>query len=453
MISPKESNRDPSSQPGIDESRLSRYTPFSLSNESLGLEESSETNQQGKAVTVRPWSSLFIRDFSLIWTSGLFAGTASQMRQVANLYQVYHLSGSSIKLGLTGFFQSLPFIIFGLVGGVLADTVDRKKIIMTAQFLNLVPAFALGLLTISGTIQVWHIYIFTVMTSLVQVFGGPARMALVPSMVPRTHLMNAVTLNTLTHQASMLFGPALAGLFIDLIGLDHTYFLSAALFAPAILAILAIRTPGKPAGARRQVRVRDAIEGVRFIWIQRIILSLLLLDFGTVLVGFYQPLLPIFASDVFRVSASGLGLLYAAPAIGLLLGSASLLSVGDIKRKGALAVVAALLFAGSLGLLGFAPWFWLGLLAVGALGFFDSISVTMRRTVVQLLAPDSMRGRATSLITVFAQSANALGALIAGTVAAFLGAPITLVLGSILCVIVILSISRAIPQLWHYRSD
>ena len=453
MIRPKESNRDPSSEPGIDESRLSRYTPFSLSNESLGLEESSETNQQGKAVTVRPWSSLFIRDFSLIWTSGLFAGTASQMRQVANLYQVYHLSGSSIKLGLTGFFQSLPFIIFGLVGGVLADTVDRKKIIMTAQFLNLVPAFALGLLTISGTIQVWHIYIFTVMTSLVQVFGGPARMALVPSMVPRTHLMNAVTLNTLTHQASMLFGPALAGLFIDLIGLDHTYFLSAALFAPAILAILAIRTPGKPAGARRQVRVRDAIEGVRFIWIQRIILSLLLLDFGTVLVGFYQPLLPIFASDVFRVSASGLGLLYAAPAIGLLLGSASLLSVGDIKRKGALAVVAALLFAGSLGLLGFAPWFWLGLLAVGALGFFDSISVTMRRTVVQLLAPDSMRGRATSLITVFAQSANALGALIAGTVAAFLGAPITLVLGSILCVIVILSISRAIPQLWHYRSD
>ena len=417
------------------------------------MEESSETNHQGKAVTVHPWSSLLIRDFTLIWTSGLFAGTAAQMRQVANLYQVYHLSGSSIKLGLTGFFQSLPFIIFGLVGGVLADTVDRKKLIMTAQFLNLVPAFALGLLTISGTIQVWHIYVLTVMTSLVQVFGGPARMALVPSMVPRTHLMNAVTLNTLTHQASLLFGPALAGLFIDLVGLDHTYFLSAALFAPAILAVFAIRTPGKPAGARRQVRLQNAVEGVKFIWVQRIILSLLLLDFGTILVGFYQPLLPVFAKDVFRVSASGLGLLYAAPAIGLLLGSASLLMVGDIKRKGAIAVVAALLFAGNLGLLGSAPWFWLGLLAVGALGFFDSISVTMRRTVVQLSAPDAMRGRANSLITVFAQSANALGALIAGTVAAYLGAPIALVLGSVLCVIIILSISRAIPQLWHYRSD
>ena len=417
------------------------------------MEESSKTNLQGKAVNVRPWSSLLIRDFTLIWTSGLFAATASQMRQMANLYQVYQLSGSSIKLGLTGFFQSLPFIIFGLVGGVLADVVDRKKLIMTAQLLNLLPAFALGILTIRGTIQVWHIYVLTVMTSLVQVFGQPARMALIPGLVPRTHLMNAVTLNTLTHQASLLFGPALAGLFIDLIGLDHTYFLSAALFAPAILAILGIRSPGNPPGARRQVRLRDAVEGVRFIWVQRIILSLLLLDFGTILVGFYQPLLPVFARDVFRVSASGLGLLYAAPAIGLLLGSALLLLVGDIKRKGALAVVAAILFAGNLGLLGSAPWFWLGVLIVGALGFTDSISVTMRRTVVLLLAPDGMRGRANSLITVFAQSANALGALIAGTAAAFLGAPKTLVLGSVLCVIVILSISRAIPQLWHYRSE
>ncbi|MCH6546355.1 MAG: MFS transporter, partial [Deltaproteobacteria bacterium] len=126
------------------------------------MEESSKTNLQGKAVNVRPWSSLLIRDFTLIWTSGLFAATASQMRQMANLYQVYQLSGSSIKLGLTGFFQSLPFIIFGLVGGVLADVIDRKRLIMTAQLLNLVPAFALGILTIRGTIQVWHIYVFTV---------------------------------------------------------------------------------------------------------------------------------------------------------------------------------------------------------------------------------------------------------------------------------------------------
>jgi len=416
------------------------------------VEESSETNQEKTDVVIRPWSSLLIRDYSLIWSSGFFAATASQMRHVAGLYQVYELSGSSFKLGLTGFFQALPFILFGIFGGVLADAFDRKKLIIAAQFLNLIPAFALGFLTVTGAIQVWHIYVFSLMTSLVHIVSQPARMAIIPNLVPRSHLMNAVALNITTHQVSMLFGPALAGFLIDFMGLDNTYFFSAAVFAPAIIAAIAIRSPGKPAGGRPPLSFHNAVEGVQFICVQRIILSLLLLDFGTILVGFYQPLLPIFASDVFRVSASGLGLLYAAPAIGALLGSTSLLVAGNIKRKGALVVIAALLFAANLGLLGFSPWFWLGLVAVGALGFTDAISVTTRRTVVNLLVPDTMRGRASSLIGVFAQSANALGALIAGSAAALLGAPNALVLGSVLCVAIILAISRAIPQLWQYRS-
>lgn len=441
----------------IDRCRKDRYYSMGSPRQfqaRLPVHESNQSNpQQTLGDTVRPWSSLLIRDFALIWSSAFFAATAAQMRQVANLYQVYQLSGSSFKLGLTGFFQSLPFIFFGIFGGVLADAFDRKKLVVAAQLLNLIPAFALGVLTVTGSIQVWHIYLFGLITSFVQVVSQPARTALIPSLVPRSHLMNAITLNTTTHQVSLLFGPALAGFFIDLIGLDGTYFLSAGLFAPAIIAVAAIRSPGRPAGVQRKVSFRDVVEGVEFIWVQRIILSLLLLDFGTILVAFYQPLLPVFAHDVFRVSASGLGLLYAAPAIGALFGSTSLLVAGEVSRKGALAVVAALCFALSLGLLGLAPWFWLGLVAVGALGLTDAISVTTRRTVVNLLAPDAIRGRASSLISVFAQSANALGALIAGTAATLLGAPRTLIVGSVLSVTVILAISRAIPQLWHYRSD
>ncbi len=408
--------------------------------------------QESLPSKIRPWSSLLIRDYALIWSASFFAATASQMRQVANLYQVYDLSGSSIKLGLAGFFQSLPFIFFGIFGGVLADTFDRKKLIVASQFLNLIPAFALGILTLSGTIQVWHIYICSLMTSFVQVVSQPARAAIIPNLVPRSYLMNAITLNIMTHQVSLLIGPALAGFLIDFIGLDRTYFLSAALFAPAIIGVAAIRSSGVPAGVRRQVSFRNVIEGIQFIWVQRIILSLLFLDFGTILVGFYQPLLPVFASDVFRVGASDLGLLYTAPAIGAIVGSTSLLIAGDIARKGALAVVAALLFAVSLGLLGLSPWFWLGLVAVGGLSLTDAISVSTRRTVMNLLVADTMRGRASSLISVFAQSANALGALIAGVAAALLGAPRALAIGSILCVTVILAICRAIPQLWRYRT-
>ncbi|MEK6600657.1 MAG: MFS transporter [Candidatus Binatota bacterium] len=402
--------------------------------------------------SIRPWSSLLVRDFSLIWTSSVFAAIAVQIRNVANLYQVYELSGSSFQLGLTGFFQALPHVIFGLFAGVLADAFDRKKLIAVTHCLHLAPSLALAFLTATGAIQVWHIYLFGLISSFIEVFAWPARSAIIPRLVPLSHLMNAITLNSMILQSSFLFGPAIAGLLIDYSGLAPTYFYSAVLLIPATGAVLAVRSSGQPEGGRRPVSLRSMIEGVEFIWAQRIILSLFLLDFGVTLVGFYRPILPIFAGSVFNMGATGLGILYAAPAVGALLGSASLLMAGDLKRKGPSAVIAALFFAAGLALLGFSKWFWMAVAAVMILGFMDSISVGIRRTVVQLLAPDTMRGRAASLITVFAQSTNALGALLAGSASQLLGAPNALVLGGIFCILMIIAIHRAIPQLWRYRS-
>jgi len=395
---------------------------------------------------------LLVRDFSLIWTSSVFAAIAVQIRNVANLYQVYELSGSSFQLGLTGFFQALPHVIFGLFAGVLADAFDRKKLIAVTHCLHLAPSLALAFLTATGAIQVWHIYLFGMISSFLEVFAWPARSAIVPRLVPLSHLMNAITLNSMILQSSFLFGPAIAGLLIDYSGLAPTYFYSAVLLIPATGAVLAVRSSGQPEGGRRPVSLRSMIEGVEFIWAQRIILSLFLLDFGVTLVGFYRPILPIFAGSVFNMGATGLGILYAAPAVGALLGSTSLLMAGDLKRKGPSAVIAALFFAAGLALLGFSKWFWMAVAAVMILGFMDSISVGIRRTVVQLLAPDTMRGRAASLITVFAQSTNALGALLAGSASQLLGAPNALVLGGIFCILMIIAIHRAIPQLWRYRS-
>lgn len=395
---------------------------------------------------------MLVRDFSLIWTSSLFAAIAVQIRNVANLYQVYELSGSSFQLGLTGFFQALPHVIFGLFAGVLADAFNRKKLIAVTHCLHLAPSLALAFLTATGAIQVWHIYLFGLISSFIEVFAWPARSAIIPRLVPLSHLMNAITLNSMILQSSFLFGPAIAGLLIDYSGLAFTYFFSATLIAPAVLAVLGVRSSGRPEGERRRVSLKSMIEGVEFIWAQRIILSLFLLDFGVTLVGFYRPILPIFAGSVFNMGATGLGILYAAPAVGALLGSTSLLMAGDLKRKGPSAVIAALFFAAGLALLGFSKWFWMAVAAVMILGFMDSISVGIRRTVVQLLAPDTMRGRAASLITVFAQSTNALGALLAGSASQLLGAPNALVLGGIFCILMIIAIHRAIPQLWRYRS-
>jgi MFS family permease len=417
------------------------------------VKEPSDTTQRAGDQVVRPWASLLIRDFSLVWSSSVLAAVCVQIRNVANLYQVYHLSGSSLQLGLTGFFQALPHIVMGLFAGVLADAFDRKKVILGTHFLHLGPSIALGYLTMSGAIQVWHIYVFSIVSGFIEVFSWPARSAIVANLVPMSYLMNAITLTSMVLQSSFLFGPAIAGLLIDHVGLASTYFVSAGLFAPAILAILAMRASGVPHGERRSVSIKSMLEGVKFIWIERIILSLFLLDFGVTLVGFYRPILPIFASDVFNMGATGLGALYGAPAIGSLLGSTAVLMSGDFKRKGALAVIAALFFAGGLMLLGVSQHFYMAVAAVVLLGFTDSLSVAIRRTVVQYLAPDTLRGRAASLITVFAQSTNALGALLAGVAASLWGAPRALVIGGAVCVCMIVGISHAIPQLWRYSSE
>jgi MFS family permease len=401
---------------------------------------------------IRPWSSLLIRDYRLLWLASVLSSLAVQIRNVSTLYQVYDISGSAFKLGLTGFLETLPFIVFGLYAGAVADAFDRKKLLTATMSLQLVPNLLLGILTMTDTIQVWHIYGLGLLGAFVEVFNWPARAALIPRLVPSALLMNAMVINTMILQTSFLVGPAIGGFLIDQSGLAMTYFASSLLFVPAVIALLAMHASGKPGGRRRQVNLRSIIEGIEFIWIQRIILSLFLLDFGVTLVGFYRPILPIFAADVFKTGASGLGLLYGAPSVGSLLGSTALLLAGDVQRKGVLVVIAALFFAGALALLGVSHWFWMAVVAVMLLGFTDSLSVAIRRTVVQLLAPDRMLGRAASLITVFAQTTNGLGALLAGIAAEAWGAPNALLIGSALCFIMIFATCLAIPQLWRYRS-
>jgi len=382
----------------------------------------------------------------------VLSSLAGQIRNVATLYQVYNISGSAFKLGLTGFLETLPFIIFGLYAGAVADAFDRKKMLVATISLQIVPNLVLGILTLTGATQVWHIYALGLVGAFVEVFNWPARAAMIPRLVPQSLLMNAMVVNTMILQTSFLVGPAIGGFLIDQGGLATAYFASTLLFVPAAIAILSVKASGKIEGARRRVNFKSIIEGIEFIWIQRIILSLFLLDFAVVLVGFYRPILPIFAADVFKTGAAGLGLLYAAPSAGSLLGTTALLMAGDVQRKGVLVIVAALFFAAGLALLGISQWFWMAVVAVLLLGFADSISVAIRRTVVQLLAPDGMLGRAASLITVFAQTTNGLGALLAGITAQYMGTSNALLVGSALCFVMILGICLAIPQLWRYRS-
>lgn len=402
---------------------------------------------------VHPLASLSFRDYRLLFISGLFSGSANQMRQAFNLYLVYDISESALLVGFTGIFQVIPALTVGLFAGALADVFDRRRLLMIVNALSVLPALGMGTLLLTDSLEVWHIFGFTAMTALINLAQGPARNALVPKLVPRTHLMNAVTLNGSLLQATFFFGPFAGGVLVETLGAGTAYMINAFALTPAIIVPALIRTSGKPEGAQRRVSLGMVIEGMRFIWSRRILFGLYLTDFGLSSVGFFRPLLTILASEVYFVGPAALGLLFASPSIGAVLGFITMLTVGEVRRKGALFLVAVMGYALGLIFLGLSPWYWMGLIAGGVLGYTDSISLVLRQTLTQLLSPDNYRGRATAFTRLFAQSGNAIGASEAGFVAQLLGPGNALVLGGTIGVGFIMAVGVIWRGLWRYGSD
>ncbi len=402
---------------------------------------------------IRPWASLAYRDYRLMWGSSFGSATAMQMRQVVNLWLIFQLTGSPVQLGLTGLFQAIPVLFLGVFAGALADVFDRRKLLFLVQASGLLTAVGLAVLSYTDTLQVWHIFAFTSLSSASMIVGGPARVSLTSRLVPRTHLMNAITLNTALSEGAFFFGPIFAGFLLEWVSPGTTFLVNAFLFVPGMIALVAMRTSGAPESPRQGVSLRVVLEGAQFVWRERVLLPMFLMDFGVVIVGFYRPLLPILAADVFHVGPGALGVLFAAPAVGSVLGSSTLLLLGEVKRKGVLFLVSVLMYAASLALLGVSSWYWMALLAAGALGYTDSLSVVVRTTLTQTLAPDRLRGRAASYSNSFAILGNALGSMEAGFVAGAIGAGGTLLLGGAVAAGGVVAGGLKWRDVWRYRSE
>ncbi len=383
----------------------------------------------GRPASLPPWASLRYRDYSFLFTLALFAVSAQQMRLAQNLYQVYELSGSAFLLGMTGLAQGVPIFALGLFGGTLADFIDRKKILLITTFGNLLVAVALGLLTVTGLIQVWHILAGTAITSALNIVLNPTRMALISHLVPRSHLTNAVALNSSVSQGSHFIGPMLGGLSLAWMSTGNAYLFNALFYIPAAIAVVLLKFPAVDKTTREKFSLASFLGGVKFLFSEPIILTLVMLDFIVVGFGYYRPLLPVFAKDILFVGPAGFGMLSSAPAIGGVLGTFALLAIGDVKSKGALALWSFLLYAAALGVFAISTNFALSLLLLGAMGLANSLQAVMRQTSFHLLTPDHLRGRAFSVFNMFSQGANAVGGAEVGFMAAFLGAPGSLLFG------------------------
>ena len=241
------------------------------------------------STSLRPWASLAYRDYSFLFLLALFATTGQQMRQTQNFYQVYELSNSAFMLGLTGLAQGIPIFALGIFGGAIADFLDRKKILLMTVFGNLLVALILAVLTLTDLIQVWHILAATALTSALNIVLNPTRMALISHLVPRSHLTNAVALNSSVSQAAHFVGPMLGGLSLAWMSTGNAYLLNALFYLPAAVSVFLLMVPAVDRAARERFSLTSFLGGIKFLFSEPIILTLVLLDFVIVGVGYYRP--------------------------------------------------------------------------------------------------------------------------------------------------------------------
>ena len=390
-------------------------------------------------------TALTYADYRRFAASLLLTSIGMQLIQVAIFWQVYELTGSALLLGLTGLARAAPHMVLSLMGGVIADRWNRVRLIQAGQVANGLTVMALAALTLLGTVEVWHLYVVTVLNSAFSAVTNPARAAVIPALVPRENLVNAIALNATIGQVSQIVGPALGGFAIAWLDLGGTYLINGVVYFVAMVVILGIRTPTTPA-APTSSPWTSFVEGMAFVQRRRIIVSMLALDLGETVLGSYRALLPIFA-DLLGVGPTGFGILGGAPGVGSVLGAVFILSLGNMRYKGLYVAGGVLGYCGALIVLALAPWFWLALVGGALLGAANSIQMVPRNTAILAISPDALRGRVEAFRSMVAGGGPPLGFTLSGVLAAAIGAPMALVVGGLACAVLVVGIVAFDPEL------
>ena len=406
-----------------------------------------------RALRKSPFIALQHRDFRLLWIGQLISVTGSQMQAVAINWHIWQLTQSALALGLIGLARLLPIIVFSLVGGVLADKRDRRRILLVTESCLMLVAIVLGGITDLGLVSPLAIYILSAVAAAAVSFDNPARQALVPNLVPREHLTNALTLFSILFQVTTIVGPGMAGILIAALGVGSIYWINAISFLAVLAALALMRTPSQEhlTSNGQQSNLQALREGLHFVVHQKIILSTMLLDFLATFFASATTLLPIFATAVLNVGSIGFGILSASEALGSVVAGAVVSLVGDIKSKGAVLLVSIGLYGLATILFGVSNLPLLSALFLALIGAGDTVSTIMRQTIRQLVTPDNLRGRMTSVNMIFFMGGPQLGEMEAGVAAALLGAPISVVIGGAATVILVALTASIVPALRNYR--
>ncbi|HEV2249994.1 MAG TPA: MFS transporter [Candidatus Limnocylindria bacterium] len=393
------------------------------------------------------------RSFRLLWVGQLISLSGSQLRLVALPYQIFLLTGSSFAVGLIGVFQAVPLLLLSLFGGVIADAVDRRRLLLVTQTGLAVVSLALAVATQAGLASVPLLYVLTAVGACFSALDNPTRASIAPTLVERRLIRAAMALNQTIFQFALVFGSVLAGLVIARFGLAGAYWLDVISFVASFIAVWMMRTPPR-APAERQPVLRSLAEGVRYLGATRILLATMALDFLATFFGSPRALFPYYAERVFHVGPEGLGLLYASMGAGALVAAVASGWTARVQRQGLTVLVAVAVWGLSIAVFGVLDerWFVPALALLAIANGADAVSSIFRGTILQMIVPDSLRGRLNAINIMFVLGGPQLGQFESGAVAALWSPVASVVSGGVACVASVFAIAAWIPEIRRFRA-
>jgi MFS family permease len=392
------------------------------------------------------------RRYRLIWIGLMISIIGSQMQLAALHWQIRELTGTPnpLALGGIGLARFLPIFIFSLVGGTVADTLNRRWIIFVAQTVMALVAAALAYLTFNGTITIWTIYLLTAIQASAVAFDLPARQAMIPNIVPREDLSNAFSMTSIASNTAAIVGPALGGIIIATLGQGYTYLFNAISFLAVLIVLLMIGPVPQDLKKASGISLKAMADGMRFILSKPIIFSTMIMDFFATFFASANTMMPIVARDILHVGEIGYGWLVSAESIGSLAAGLVISQFHIIRRQGPLFLWSVVVFGGATILFGLSNSFFMAIMTLMVIGAADTVSTIIRNTIRQLQTPDHIRGRMTSINQIFFQGGPQLGEVEAGIVAQLFGVPFAIISGGIGTILAVWFISRKWPQLRTY---
>ncbi|MDD1721204.1 MAG: MFS transporter [Euryarchaeota archaeon] len=388
---------------------------------------------QRRLTRVQTFKSLHYRDFALLWVGMILSSVGTWIQIIAQSLLVLQLTNNSgFALGLISFAQAAPFLVFSLVGGSFADRVDKRRLLMYTQSLQILFAFALGVLTLTGLVQFWHIVVLAILVGVTLSFDQPTRFALIPSLVPREDLSNAISLQTIVFNGSAIVGPALGGGLVMLIGYAGNFFVNGVSYAAVLVALLLMRIRPVHNG-RSESLLRDIRNGLTYILHEQL-LAKLLINYGSLMffASLYTIFLALFAVAELGTTPAGLGVLYTATGLGAIVGSLGLASLGDYRRKGRLLMASSFGLSFAVIAFSFVHLYWVSFVLLLIIGIMQTVASALSVTLLQLNSPRTMIGLVMSINTLIVMGIRPLGGFPFGALTAVVGVSASMAVGAVI---------------------